>query len=152
MNISAEMSEITPISSKPAIAEKDSKYKMQAAAFLGLVGGVSAIFGFSKTLGKAKQSHSKLIEKSGRDAGILLEEGSALAMRALGWGTLYAFIGTGVFCYGVWKLSGARNMEEFRLKMGQGLPRLTKDSPPTSRTDFESLTDLMKYLGSGCRE
>lgn len=43
-------------------------------------------------------------------------------------------------------------MEEFRLKMGKGLPKMTEDSPPTSRTDFESLTDLMKYLGSGCKE
>lgn len=85
---------------------------VKAAAFLGLVGGVSAIFGFSKTLGKAKESHSKLIEKSGREAGILLEEGSVLAMRALGWGTFYAFLGTGVFCYGVWKLSGARNVSQ----------------------------------------
>lgn len=146
------MSEIIPVSSEPAIGEKDSKYKMQAAAFLGLVGGLSALFGFSKTIGKTKQLHNKLVEKSGREASILFDEGSALAVRALGWGTLYAVVGTGVFCYGVWKLSGAKNMEEFRLKMGKGLPKMTEDSPPTSRTDFESLTDLMKYLGSGCKE
>ncbi|XP_067636862.1 transmembrane protein 242 [Eurosta solidaginis] len=134
------------------LAAKHSKYRMQAAAFLGLVGGVSALFGFSKALGKAKESQSKILEKSGREASLLLEEGSALALRALGWGTLYAVLGTGAFCYGVWKLSGAQNMEEFRTKMGSGLPRITKDTPPTSRTDFETLTDLMKYLASGCRE
>ncbi|XP_004520057.1 transmembrane protein 242 [Ceratitis capitata] len=146
------MSETPTIPAASSAAEKDSKYKMQATAFLGLVGGVSAIFGFSKTLGKAKESQSKLVEKSGREAAVLLEEGSALALRALGWGTLYAVLGTGIFCYGVWKISGARNMEEFRMKMGSGLPRITRDTPPTTRTDFESLTDLMKYLASGCRE
>lgn len=83
-----------------------------AAAFLGLVGGLSALFGFSKTIGKTKQLHNKLVEKSGREASILFDEGSALAVRALGWGTLYAVVGTGVFCYGVWKLSGAKNVSQ----------------------------------------
>ncbi|XP_054728495.1 transmembrane protein 242 [Anastrepha obliqua] len=146
------MRESTTLPTEAARIEGDSKYKLRAAAFLGLVGGVSAIFGFSKTLGKAKQSQNKLIDKSGREAAILLEEGSALALRALGWGTLYAVLGTGAFCYGVWRLSGAKNMGEFRTTMGKGLPRITKDSPPTSRTEFDSLTDFMKYVGSGCRE
>lgn len=39
------------------------------------------------------------------------ETGTNLAMRALGWGTLYAFLGTGTLCYGVWKLSGASNVK-----------------------------------------
>lgn len=80
------------------------------AAFLGLVGGISALFGFSRSLGKAKKSESKLIEKGGTKSLVLLDEGSALAMRALGWGTLYAVLGTGAFCFGIWKLSGAKNV------------------------------------------
>ncbi|XP_059222754.1 transmembrane protein 242 isoform X2 [Stomoxys calcitrans] len=134
------------------ISTDDKNHRIQAAAFLGLVGGISALFGFSKTLGKAKKSESKLVEKGGTKTLLLLDEGSALAMRALGWGTLYAVLGTGAFCFGVWKLSGAKNMEEFRLKMGSGLPKLTSDQPPTSRTDFESLTDLMKYLAAWGKE
>uniref|UniRef100_A0A1A9Z0F5 Transmembrane protein 242 n=1 Tax=Glossina pallidipes TaxID=7398 RepID=A0A1A9Z0F5_GLOPL len=128
------------------------KYKIEAVLFLGLVGGISALFGFSRTLGKAKASESKLIQQGGRKTVLLLDEGSALAMKALGLGTLYAVIGTGAFCFGVWKLSGAKNMEEFRMKMGQGLPRLTSDRPPTSRTDFDGVTDLMKYLAAWGKE
>lgn len=83
---------------------------MIAAAFLGLLGGISAMFGFSQTLARAKQSEDKLVQQTGRQALILMDEGSALAVRALGWGTLYAFLGVGSFCYGVWKLSGAKNV------------------------------------------
>lgn len=81
-----------------------------AAAFLGLVGGISALFGFSRAVGKAKKSESKLIEKGGTKTLLLLDEGSTLAMRAFGWGSLYAVLGTGAFFYGVWKLSGAKNV------------------------------------------
>lgn len=43
-------------------------------------------------------------------------------------------------------------MEEFRTKMGQKLPRLTSDKPSTSRTEFDSLTDLMNYLATWGKE
>lgn len=81
---------------------------------MGVVGGISALFGFFRTLGKAKKSESKIIEKGGIKAAVLLDEGSALAMRALGWGTLYAVLGTGTFCFGVWKLSGAKNVRCYK--------------------------------------
>ncbi|XP_055371264.1 transmembrane protein 242 isoform X2 [Condylostylus longicornis] len=123
----------------------DKKYRLQAA-FLGTVASISALIGFSKTLASAKKDEHKLIEKGGVEAVKLLEGGTALASRALAWGTLYAFLGVGTFCFGVWKLSGAKNFEEFRYKVGAGLPRLTKEGPPTSRTEFEGLTDLMLYL------
>lgn len=38
------------------------------------------------------------------DAGVLL------ALRALGWGTVYAVAGTSLICYGIWKLSGAKDV------------------------------------------
>ncbi|KAH8354862.1 hypothetical protein KR084_012636 [Drosophila pseudotakahashii] len=134
-------------------AEKERKFRIQAAAFLGLVGGVSALFGFSRTLATAKKTDSKVLQQAGTRQGlILMDEGATLALRALGWGTLYAVAGTGAFCYGFWKLSGAKDFQEFRLKMGNALPRITKDEPPASRTDFESLTDLMKYLAAWNKE
>lgn len=135
-----------------AVEEERRKYRYRAGAFLGLVGGVAALFGFSRTLGRAKREEAAFIAKGGRETLILMDAGSSLALRALGWGTLYAFLGTGAFCYGVWKLSGATNMEEFRKKMGSGLPRLTKTDPPTSRTEFDGLTDLMKYLAAWGKE
>lgn len=39
-------------------------------------------------------------------------------------------------------------MHEFRMKMGSRLPRLTKDKPPGSRTEFDGLNDLMQYLST----
>ncbi|BFG01586.1 GL26739 [Drosophila persimilis] len=134
-------------------ADKERKFRIQGAAFLGLVGGISALFGFSRTLATAKKADSKVLQQQGTRQGIILmDEGATLALRALGWGTLYAVLGTGAFCYGFWKLSGAKDFQEFRMKMGNALPRITKDEPPASRTDFESLTDLMKYLGSWAKE
>lgn len=38
------------------------------------------------------------------------DAGAILALRALGWGTLYAVAGTSCLCYGVWKLSGAKDV------------------------------------------
>ncbi|EDV95383.1 transmembrane protein 242 isoform X2 [Drosophila grimshawi] len=146
------MSEAVPAVDAVA-AEKQRKFRIQAAAFMGLVGGISALFGFSRTLATAKKSDSKVLQQQGTRQGIILmDEGATLAMRALGWGTLYAVLGTGTFFYGFWKLSGAKDFEEFRMKMGNALPRITKDEPPQSSTDFESLTDLMKYLAAWNKE
>lgn len=68
------------------------------------------MIGFSHTLARAKQSQDKLLQQGEREAQILMEEGTALAARALRWGTLYAFLGVGTFCFGFWKLSGAKNV------------------------------------------
>jgi len=43
-------------------------------------------------------------------------------------------------------------MEEFRLKMGSNLPKISSDQPPTSRTEFDGLTDLMKYVATWGKE
>jgi hypothetical protein len=40
----------------------------------------------------------------------MTETGASLAMRALGWGTLYAVIGCTVFFYSVWKLAGVNDV------------------------------------------
>lgn len=40
----------------------------------------------------------------------LADSGAHLALRALGWGTVYAITGTSLICYGIWKLSGATNV------------------------------------------
>lgn len=37
-------------------------------------------------------------------------------------------------------------LKDFRLKMGNMLPILPKNDPPTSRTEFSGLNDLMTYL------
>lgn len=129
---------------------------------------MAAFFGFSRTILTARKQDQKLYEQATMETANLLESGTRLATRALAWGTFYAFLGTGTVCYGIWKLSGAKNvskmcvlnsyvatkaivsvhslqMEEFRLKMGGVLPKLSKDTQE-GRTDFDGLNDLMSYL------
>lgn len=40
----------------------------------------------------------------------MTETGAHLALRALGWGTLYAVTGCGILFYSVWKISGAKDV------------------------------------------
>lgn len=39
-------------------------------------------------------------------------------------------------------------MNEFRHKMGTLLPKLSRDGPPGSRTEFDGLSDLMQYIST----
>uniref|UniRef100_A0A336N0C1 Transmembrane protein 242 n=1 Tax=Culicoides sonorensis TaxID=179676 RepID=A0A336N0C1_CULSO len=130
-----------------AVNEK-KKERIISASFLATVAGFSALAGFGKTLSMAKRKDPKFFDKGVVATVEMSETGAMLAMRALAWGTLYAFLGTGAICYGVWKLSGAKNFEEFRETVGNALPRIRKNDPPQSRTEFEGLTDLMKYLST----
>lgn len=76
------------------------------------MGGVGALAGFSRTVVSAKKQDQHLYEKATLETVNLMEAGHKLATRALAWGTFYAFLGTGTFCYGIWKLSGATNVRE----------------------------------------
>lgn len=82
----------------------------EAGIFLAFVGGAAALFGFSKTVLSSRKQDQELYEKGCVETARLLDGGHRLATRALAWGTFYAFLGTGTFCYGLWKLSGARNV------------------------------------------
>ncbi|XP_053694539.1 transmembrane protein 242 isoform X2 [Sabethes cyaneus] len=140
-----------PAEPKPALQQTEHSDE-EPAAFLAGVAGISAVVGFSKTVMTAKKSDPQFFEKGVQGTIAMRETGAGLALRALGWGTLYAFVGTGAICYGIWKLSGATNMREFRDSVGQLLPRIPKNDPPRSRTEFDGLTDLMKYLSTWGKE
>lgn len=73
--------------------------------------GISAAVGFGRTLATAKKADPNYFNK-GMVGSIEMasETGANLAMRALGWGTLFAFLGTGSFAFAIWKLSGARDV------------------------------------------
>ncbi|XP_044733210.1 transmembrane protein 242 [Chrysoperla carnea] len=126
----------------------EDNFKLKAGVFFASVAGLSAAIGFGTTLAAAKKQDPKYFDKGVVGSIGMTDTGAGLALRALGWGTVFAFGGCGILFYSIWKLSGARDLKEFRVKMGEILPRLTKTDPPTSRTEFSNLTDLLTYLSA----
>lgn len=125
----------------------------EVAFFTGLT-GMSMLAGFGTTLAAAKKSDPTYFGKGmtpealkeAKHTAKLYESGTSLAVRALGKATFYSVGGFTLFCLTVWKLSGASNFEEFRQKMGQILPSVPKSNPPTSKEDFENLSELFQYV------
>jgi len=75
------------------------------------------------------------------------DSGAKLASRALAWGTLYAIGGCSILFYGMWKLSGASNLVEFREKAGNILPKIPKNDPKIGeRTEFSGINDFLQYI------
>lgn len=126
------------------IKEKTSE-KLLNGLFLGTITGASVLFGFGLTLAIAKKKDPALFLKGLTKTSNINESGGALALKALGWGTLYATTGFSLFCFAVWKALGVENLQEFRQKIGSMLPRITK-SEPQGRTEFKNLRELLNYI------
>jgi len=80
-----------------------------AGIFLTSVAGISALVGFGTTVASVKKKDPAFFNKGLATTQQMTETGASLAMRALGWGTLYAVAGCTVFFYSIWKLSGVNN-------------------------------------------
>lgn len=109
-------------------SEEQRKFRYKASAFLiGIAGktkhfktrvkinklrfsGISAAAGFGRTLATAKKKDPNFFNKGMTGSIEMAETGSNLAMRALGWGTLFAVLGTGSIAFMIWKLSGAKDV------------------------------------------
>lgn len=114
--------------------------------FLGTVASISALAGFTRAISAARRQDPKYFGEGFIGVKGGHETGASLATRALGWGSLYAIAGCSLLFYGIWKISGATTAEEFRFRMGSLLPKIPKNNPPQSRTEFEGLTDLLTYI------
>ncbi|XP_006624382.1 transmembrane protein 242 isoform X2 [Apis laboriosa] len=125
---------------------KKRKEMLYETLFLTGIAGISAMIGFFNALASVKKQDSKHFDIGFMGGKGLQESGAALATRALLWGSAWAVSGCSILFYGIWKLSGATNAKEFRLKAGNILPKIPKNDPPQSRTEFENLTDLLKYV------
>ena len=133
---------------------KDTGYKIKAGLFLATAGGIGLLAGFSGALATVKKQDPQSFDKGmvGQISPAeiqqrkLHESGAKLAARALGHATLYAIGGCGLLFYSIWKLSGATNLSDFRQKAGNILPRVPKNNPPQSRTEFSGINDLLQYL------
>ncbi|XP_035702059.1 transmembrane protein 242 isoform X2 [Folsomia candida] len=119
--------------------------KWKEAVFLTSVAGMSVVFGFGASVSRRKEEAFSDKGFSAPSHSHKLESGTALATRALKWGTFYAFTGVGLICFTIWKLMGVNDLKEFRLKAGEFLPRIPKNEPK-GRTEFANLTDLLQYV------
>ena len=129
----------------------DKVERLKAFSFIGCFAGLSMLGGFgyafaqSRKIDPDKFQEGMSSPRRVNTAAVKLETGHNLAARALGWGTLYAVAGVSFICFSIWKLVGAKDLHEFRQKVAVYLPKLRRNDPPTSRTEFDSLTDLMQY-------
>ncbi|CAG0911035.1 unnamed protein product [Cyprideis torosa] len=133
-------------SQKPTISS--TKSNVLSATFLLGVGFMSMLGGFAGALAMAKKSDPRAFNdgllpiseepqpsepsrvgaklKISSTAKVPLESGASLAVRALGWGSLYAVSAVSLLSFAIWKLVGAKDFQEFRFRVGSVLPAIPK--------------------------
>lgn len=86
---------------------------LASAAFLTCVAAGAGVFAFASTLASSRKTDPTMFSKGQTPSFPSAESGVQLAIRALKWGTFYAFGGCGLFFYGIWKMSGANDASIF---------------------------------------
>lgn len=115
--------------------------------FLGGITALGLCSGFGSAVAMAKKRDSQSFDKGLLAGAERLEGGGSLALRALGWGTLFAVGGVGLLCFSVYKIMDVQSAEDFRTKMAGVMPRVAKRPPkdPSERTEFASMREFFEY-------
>ncbi|GAV04386.1 hypothetical protein RvY_14670 [Ramazzottius varieornatus] len=123
------------------------------AVFLGGVTFLGLLSGFGSALAMAKKRDPTSFDKGLLPEAKKLESGASFALRALGWGTLYAVSGVGLLCFTVYKILDVQSALDFRQKMKNLMPSVPKREPnPSERTEFASIREFFEYYGEEKRK